>query len=78
MYQLHEESVRPHELRQAMNSNEGAILRTRRGMICHWGQSTVTAVFKELWVATLIWLWPDYLREPPSADPHARWCGEGR
>ncbi|MBU3947009.1 MAG: hypothetical protein KJ826_02145, partial [Proteobacteria bacterium] len=30
-----------------------------------------------LWVATLIRLRPDYLREPPGADPHAGWCGEG-
>ena len=21
--------------------------------------------------------WPDATREPPSAEPHARWCGEG-
>ena len=42
----HEESVRPHELRRALNSNEGAIARTRRGMICHQGQSAVTASFQ--------------------------------
>jgi hypothetical protein len=39
----HEESVSLHELREAMTPNGGAIIRTRRGMICHWGQSAVTA-----------------------------------
>ncbi|TAL63079.1 MAG: hypothetical protein EPN88_12710 [Bacteroidetes bacterium] len=26
----------------------------------------------------LIWLRPDDFREPPIADPHDGWCGEGR
>jgi len=41
------------------------------GSICSY------RLFKEPWVDTFIRLRPDYLREPPSADPHARWCGEG-
>ena len=32
-------------------------------------------LFKELWVDNFIWLRPDFPLEPPSADPHARWCG---
>ena len=35
----------------------------------------VRLVVKELWVDTFIRLRPDSLREPPSADPLAAWCG---
>jgi len=34
-------------------------------------------VVKDLLVDTFIRLRPDNLREPPRADPHAGWCGEG-
>jgi hypothetical protein len=37
----------------------------------------VCLVVKELWVDAFIRLRPDSLREPPLADPHEGWCGEG-
>jgi hypothetical protein len=39
----HEESVRLHVPRQTLNSNEGVIIRARRGNACHGEQSAVTA-----------------------------------
>jgi hypothetical protein len=37
----------------------------------------VRLVVKEPWVDDFIRLRPDSLREPPLADPHEGWCGEG-
>ena len=37
----------------------------------------VRLVIKELWVEAFIRSRLDSLREPPLADPHEGWCGEG-
>jgi hypothetical protein len=31
-----------------------------------------------LLICIQFWLRPDDFHEPPGAEPHARWCGEGR
>jgi hypothetical protein len=46
-------------------------------LLAPWVNLAVRLVIKELWVEAFIRSRLDSLREPPLADPHEGWCGEG-
>ena len=63
-----------HKLLSAMNLKRGAIKGRVVELTDFWGLSAVTT-FQRAVGCAFIRLRPDFLREPPSADPHDRWCG---
>ena len=49
---------------------------TLSGVIRRPGETNLVALTVTQWLGPVPRAWFNTRRQPPSADPHARWCGE--